>query len=214
MVPYDVRPMSDPRRTSPAAERNKGPILEVLRRVLPERGRVLEVAAGTGIHTVHFAKHLPGLEWVPCDKDAEAIASIRAYRDDAALDNLREPMQFDVHSAYWPIEDADAVLCCNFLQVSPWTAAEALMRGAAYLLNPGAPLIFYGPLFIEGKAPGEGNLAFDASLRERNEEWGVRSLSDLETLAMGHGFECPEVVEMPSNNLIVIYRRCAPHPNS
>ncbi|MGQ9364820.1 DUF938 domain-containing protein [Azospirillum sp. ST 5-10] len=197
--------MTDARRSAPAAERNRDPILDVLRRVLPATGLVLEVASGTGQHAVHFAAALPGLEWQPSDADARARASVAAWRADAGLANLREPLALDAAAGSWPVARADAVVCINMIHIAPWAAAQGLLRGAARLLPEGAPLVLYGPFRRDGRHTAPGNAAFDADLRARDPAWGVRDLG--EVAAAAAGFRLGEVVEMPANNLTVVFRR-------
>ena len=133
------------RRSAPAALRNRQPIAEVLEEWLPDRGLVLEIASGTGEHAVHFADRFPQLEWQPSDIHPDALASIRAWRAEAGLPNLREPLTIDASSASWPIDAADAVLSINMVHISPWASALGLLNGAARILPAGAPLILYGP---------------------------------------------------------------------
>jgi SAM-dependent methyltransferase len=192
---------------SPAAERNKQPIAEVLARVLPRKGLVLEIASGTGQHAVHFARALPALVWQPSDPDRELLAAIRARRAAAVLENLREPLALDVHSRPWPIAVADAIVCINMIHIAPWTAAEALFAEARVVLASGAPLALYGPYMRGGRHTAPSNAAFDASLRARDPAWGVRDLDDVTALAARCGFALREVVEMPANNLTVVYER-------
>jgi SAM-dependent methyltransferase len=195
------------RRNAPAAERNKEPILEVLRRVLPPSGLVLEVASGTGQHVAHFAGALPGLQWQPSDPDPAHLASIRAWTDE--LPNVREPLQLDIRHQPWPIERADALICSNMIHIAPWAAAEALVAGSADLLGPGGALFIYGPFRRFGGHTAPSNEAFDAQLRARDPQWGVRDLEAVETLAQAAGLVLEEVVEMPANNLSVLFRQQA-----
>lgn len=197
----------DDRRIAPAAERNKGPILEVLRRVLPQQGLVLEIASGTGQHAAHCAAHLPGLVWQPSDRDAGAHASITAWAAHGGLSNVRPPLTLDVTQEPWPLERANAIVCINMIHISPWDASIGLMRGAERLLPPGGVLYLYGPYKRGGAHTAPGNAAFDESLRQQNPAWGVRNLEDVAALASRHGFDLEEVVEMPANNLSVILRR-------
>jgi len=196
-------------RDSPAAERNKQPIADVLARVLPPTGLVLEVASGTGQHAEHFARAFPALDWQPTDPDAELreIAAARIAR--AALPNLRAPLAFDVRDAAAPVAGADAVVCINMIHIAPWAATPALLRHASTVLRVGSPLVLYGPYKRGGEHTAPSNAAFDASLRSRNAEWGVRDLDDVAALARDYGFVLDEVVEMPANNLTVIFRRAA-----
>ena len=191
---------------SPAAERNKAPILEVLRRVLPPTATVLEIAAGTGQHAAHFAAACPGWTWQPTDADAAALPDIAARC--SSLPNVRPPMQFDVLAHPWPTADRfDAVYCANMLHISPWATCAALMRGAAGCLRQGGALLLYGPFLVDGENTAPGNLAFDADLRSRNPHWGVRRLGDVidEAAAAGMGFECR--FDMPANNLSLVFRQ-------
>jgi SAM-dependent methyltransferase len=193
--------------SAPAAERNREPIAAVLREVLPASGAVLEVASGTGQHAAWFAASFPHLQWQPSDPDPGALASIRAWRGAAALANLLEPVVLDASAEPWPVAAADAILCVNMVHISPWAATVGLMRGAGRLLAPGAPLILYGPYRRAGVPTAPSNEAFDASLRARNREWGLRPLEAVETEAGTYGFTLERAVEMPANNLTLVFRR-------
>lgn len=196
--------MTDPRRTAPAAARNRDPILAVLREVLPDRGLVLEVASGSGEHAIHFAAAFPALTFQPSDPDADARASIDAWA--AGVANVRPAIALDA-AGDWPPLRADAVLCINMIHIAPWTACEGLVRGAAAL---DAMLVLYGPYRRGGRHTAPSNEAFDASLRARDPAWGVRDLEAVAALAAAQGFGPPEVTEMPANNLTVVFRRAAP----
>jgi hypothetical protein len=197
------------KRYAPAPERNREPLLPILREELPPQGTLLEVASGTGQHAVFFAQAFPGLRWQPTDLDAESLESIEAWRAEAALPNLLAPLPLDAQSDVWPLTAADAVLCINMIHISPWTSCQGLMRGAARVLPPGGPLVLYGPYFVEGRPTAPSNLAFDASLRERNASWGVRELGAVSAEALRQGLELARVVDMPSNNLTVVFRKRA-----
>jgi SAM-dependent methyltransferase len=199
--------VSDRRVRAPAAERNKRPILEVLRRWLPARGSVLEIASGTGQHIVHFAKALPELVWQPSDLDAEGHESVVAWIAAEKLSNVRAPLTLDVSRHPWPIERADAVLCINMVHISPWQATLDLMAGAARVLDEGGILFLYGPYRRFGAHTAPSNAAFDADLRARNPEWGVRDLEAVAEAAGEHGFAFGEAVPMPANNFSVIFRK-------
>jgi SAM-dependent methyltransferase len=192
---------------APAAERNRQPILDVLRRVLPPAGLVLEVASGTGQHAIFFSERLPALQWQPTDASPEALQSIGAWVDDAARDNLLAPLDLDVRSPQWPISQADALLCINMIHISPWEATEALFQGASQLLEVGAPLITYGPYRLHGEHTAPSNAAFDQSLRSRNARWGVRDIDDLRDLGRKTGFALQERVGMPANNMTLVWKR-------
>jgi SAM-dependent methyltransferase len=192
---------------SPAAERNKQPILEVLEKWLPRSGTVLEIASGTGQHAVHFARALPELTWQPTDADPELRAAAAARFAAAALDNLLPPLPLDVLAAAWPVHAAAAVLCINMIHIAPSAATPALLEGSARLLSGGAPLVLYGPFRRGGRHTAASNEAFDASLHARNPDWGVRDLDEVAASAGEHGFELVDVVTMPANNLTVVFER-------
>ncbi|WP_043293731.1 DUF938 domain-containing protein [Burkholderia pseudomallei] len=197
------------RQWAPAAERNREPILAVLKRVLPARGAVLEIASGTGQHAVHFAAALPDLVWQPTDVDAAARESIAAWVADAALPNLRAPLALDVCVEPWPLAAADAIVCVNMIHIAPWAAVCALFVGAARALPDGGVLYLYGPYRRGGAHTAESNAQFDAQLRRRNPAWGVRDLEAVVELGGASGLALDEVVEMPANNLSVVFRKRA-----
>lgn len=199
--------VADPRIFRPHIARNRDPILAVLRRVLPPRGLVLEIASGSGEHAVYFARALPSLTWQPTDRDAAALASIAAHRAAAGAPNLLPPLKLDVTAETWPVAHADAIVCCNMIHIAPWTACEGLIGGAARVLPVGGILYLYGPYKIGGRHTAPSNAAFDADLRARNPAWGIRDLDDVTALAAGRGLARVETVEMPANNLSVIFRR-------
>ena len=194
---------------APAAERNRQPIVDVLRRVLPPTGLVLEVASGTGQHAVFFSEHLSELRWQPSDASEEALQSICAWVEQTARGNLLPPIELDVCSPRWPIAQADAVLCINMIHISPWETTESLFLGAGALLAAGSPLVTYGPYKLRGEHSAPSNAAFDESLRSRNPRWGVRDLNALIELAGRTGFELRERVAMPANNMTLVWTRVA-----
>jgi len=199
--------MSDHRRSAPHVARNAEPIAEMLEKVLPERGLVLEVASGTGEHVLHFARAFPNLLWQPSDPDPGALRSIEAWRAEAGLFNLLPPVALDARAAEWPVEAADALLCINMVHISPWATTLGLLRGAGRLLGEGAPLYLYGAYRQAGVATAPSNEAFDESLRARDPEWGLRDLEDVVAAAEKDGFRVDKVVAMPANNLSVVLRR-------
>lgn len=199
--------MSDHRRSAPAAARNAAPIAQVLHTVLPQRGLVLEIASGSGEHAVHFAREFPGLLFQPSDPEPAALRSIDAWRAEAGLFNLLPAVALDVRAASWPVEAADAILCINMIHISPWAATAGLLRGAARLLAPGAPLYLYGPYRQAGVETAPSNEAFDESLRARDQDWGLRQLEDVIAEAAAAGFGMDRIVPMPANNLSVVLRR-------
>ena len=201
--------MSDPRQHRPHVARNRDPILDVLRRVLPARGLVLEIASGSGEHAVYFARALPTLTWQPTDPDAQALASIAAHRNAEGVANLRPPLKLDVTAERWPVEHADAVVCCNMIHIAPWAACEGLMAGAGRALPASGILYLYGPYKVGRRHTAPSNEAFDADLRARNPQWGIRDLDEVTALAERRNLVRVETVPMPANNLSVIFRRPA-----
>ena len=192
---------------SPAVARNTAAILEVLRAHLPARGRVLEVAAGSGEHAVAFAAALPGLEWTPSDPSAEARASIAAWATAADLPNLRPAVALDVlDPATWPDEPTQALVCINMIHISPWEATEGLMRLAGRILGTGGLLALYGPYREAGVELAPSNAAFDASLRARDPAWGLRDRDAVAAAAQAEGLALTLRREMPSNNIMLLFR--------
>jgi SAM-dependent methyltransferase len=198
---------SQPLPASPAAERNKQPIADVLARVLPPAGLVLEIASGTGQHAEHFAQVLPSLTWQPSDPDEQMLPALAARVRRAALPNLRAPLRFDVHDAAPAIGAVAAVVCINMIHIAPASASPALLGHAERLLPPRAPLVLYGPFKRGGEHTAPSNAAFDEDLRRRNPEWGVRDLDDVVALARRHSLALADVVAMPANNLTVVLMR-------
>lgn len=198
------------RLVSPSAERNKMAIAEVLGKILPERGLVLEIASGTGQHVVHFARAMPTLTWQPSERDAAGMRSVAAWLAVEDLENVLPPVHLDVDVAPWPIRSAAAIVCINMLHIAPWAATRALFRGGGALLSDGGLLYLYGPYRRQGQHTSPGNAAFDAQLRRQNETWGVRDLDDVARVADDAGFDRLQIFDMPANNLSVVFRRRAP----
>ncbi len=193
---------------SPASARNRGPLLDVLRRWLPASGTVVEIASGLGEHAAWFAQALPGVTWRPTDRSVEALDILVARREAAGLPNLAPPLVLDAASPdAWPIDRADAVVCINMVHISPWAATEGLMAGAGRILPAGAPLCLYGPYVEAGVETAPSNLAFDADLRRRDPAWGLRDLEAVKALAASRGLTFAERVAMPANNLCLLFRR-------
>lgn len=197
----------DERRSAPATQRNRQPILDVLCAILPDTGLVLEVASGTGEHVAHFARALPALRWQPSDPAPDARASIAAWVAEERLDNVQPPLDLDAAGDSWPIARADAVLCINMVHISPWAATEGLMRGAGRLLSAGQPLYLYGPYRRPGHALEPSNAAFDADLKRRDPRWGLRDLGEVTSCAEAEGLLLDRIFEMPANNLSVLFRK-------
>ena len=192
---------------SPAAERNRGPILAELQRLLPSHGTALEIASGSGQHAAHFAAGLPGWQWQPSDGDAALLPSIAAWC--AGLPQVRTPLLLDVLAPHWPgvPKRVDAIFCANLLHIAPWATCAALMQGAARHLEPQGLLITYGPYLENEVTTAPGNIAFDADLRTRNPAWGLRRLSDVAQQAALAGLHLRERVTLPANNLLVAWQR-------
>ncbi|WP_159993281.1 DUF938 domain-containing protein [Roseomonas sp. 18066] len=194
--------------SAPSALRNRDPILAVLRDALPPAGLLLEIASGSGEHATHWARHLNGWTIQPSDADARARASVSVHSTEAGLPNLLPPVALDAAAGDWPVARADAVLCINMIHIAPWAATLGLLAGAARCLAPGTPLVLYGPYRRDGVPTAPGNEAFDADLRRRDPAWGLRDLEAVDAAATAAGFlPGPRVVEMPANNLTVIFRR-------
>lgn len=195
------------RRHAPATLRNRDAIAQVLLSVLPESGTVLEIASGSGEHVVHFAGAFPNLQWQPSDCEPAALRSIAAWTAETGGTNILPPVLIDVEQDDWPVRHAHAMLCINMVHISPWRATLALFRHAAALLPTGAPLYIYGPFVRHDVMTAESNLAFDASLKARNPAWGLRGVADVDAAGAEYGLVRAELIEMPANNLSLVYRR-------
>jgi SAM-dependent methyltransferase len=207
MAFFEPKPAPSGGLHAAATERNRNPILDVLRGVLPQRGLVLEIASGTGQHVAFFAEALPELRWQPSDASPAHLDSIRAWSADARVDNIAPPLLLDVEREPWPVSAADAIVNINMIHIAPWSAAEALFRGAARLLSPSGVLYLYGPFKRGGRHTAERNQRFDERLRGEDPRWGVRDVDDLAALASAAGFAPAEIIEMPANNLSLVFRR-------
>jgi SAM-dependent methyltransferase len=207
--------MNDARQYAPATERNRQPILDVLQKVLPSTGTVLEISSGTGEHAVFFAPRLPTLHWIPSDPNPEARASIAAWQQEplaelsAGIANLAPPIALDASAPHWDVEDRGigAIVNINMIHIAPWAACQGLMAGAGRILLPAGILYLYGPYKRNGEHTAPSNAAFDESLRSRNPEWGVRNLETVIAEAQGQGLELSQIVEMPANNLSVVFQK-------
>ncbi len=215
--------MQDPTiRHSPAAERNRGPILQQLQRLLPARSTLLEIAAGSGQHAAHFAAAMPLWDWLPSEGDAASLPSIAAWC--RSLANVRAPLHLDLLATGegsgssspragggWPGVPAQlqAIYAANLLHIAPWEVCAALMRGAARHLAPAGCLLVYGPFIVEGEPLADSNRAFDADLRQRDPAWGLRRLSQVAASAAGAGLSLRETVPLPANNLLLVFDRAA-----
>lgn len=194
---------------SPAVARNTAPILEVLRTHLPSRARVLEIASGSGEHAMAFARALPATTWTPSDPSPQALASIAAWRTEAGLANLNAALELDASTSdAWPDLDIQVVFCANMTHISPWAATEGLLAGAGRILpDPGGLLVLYGPYRETDTPLAPSNAAFDDSLKARDPAWGLRDLDQVVALARTHRLHLTRRVEMPANNLMLLFRR-------
>jgi len=199
--------LADQKRYSPACERNKDAILEVLQDVMPASGTILEIACGPGQHAVHFAAGFPDVQWQPSDIDPTSIASTLAWRAETGVPNLLDPVILDATATEWPLERADGIICCNMIHISPWEVTLGLLDGAARILPENGILYTYGPYKVGGKHTAPSNEAFDQSLRSQNPSWGVRNLDDVALEARRRGLHLIKTIKMPANNFSVIYKK-------
>lgn len=200
--------MTDARNFSPSTTRNREPILAVMAQHFPISGKVLEIASGAGEHAVFFASALPGLTWQPSDPDEAARESITAWIAHEHVRNVLPPVAIDVRQTNWNIDGPfEAIVAINMIHISPWDATTGLMAGAARRLAPGGHLFLYGPYKRGGAHTAPSNEAFDASLNARNPLWGVRDLEEVEREANANGLALHSIVEMPANNLSVLFAK-------
>ena len=201
------------KKHAPATERNREPILDLLRRVLPATGTVLEVASGTGEHAVAFAPALAPRYWLPSDRDPDNLESIAAWRAEYPADTLLAPVRLDVRATPWPVEERPppvpiaAIVAINLIHIAPWAVTPALMAGAARILPAGGVLYLYGPYRIEGRHTAPSNADFDAWLKAQNPDWGVRDLGEVIAAAADAGLRFEARHAMPANNLSLVFVR-------
>lgn len=199
----------DRKQYAPATERNRQPILEVLQKVIPQEGNILEIASGTGEHACFFSPYFSPRQWIPSDPDRLLRLSIEAWRQDCKSDNLQIPLDINVTLPDWD-EKIDysaitVIIAINLIHISPWSACQGLMAGAGRLLPSGGILYLYGPYKQQGQHTAISNEAFDQSLRSRNSEWGVRNLEEVVQLAETHQLILQQIIPMPANNLSLIF---------
>ena len=204
-------PAEEGRLDAPAFHRNHEPIWQALAPFLAAKaGAVLELGSGTGQHTVTFAARTPRLTWYPSDMQASHVASIAAWRAYTSLENVAPAQRIDLADPAWtwtPGGAAAAILCINVLHISPWVVSQNLMSGAARHLADDGRLFVYGPFLRDGAYTAPSNAEFDASLRARNAEWGVRDTRDLAALAEASGLVLADIVPMPANNFVLVFAR-------
>lgn len=190
----------------PSAQRNIQPISEQVGPRLPASGMVVEIAAGSGYHSAALADSYPNLTWQPTDRDIEALGRITEMVDKAQLPNLQAPIALDAGSPHWPIDHADAILCCNMIHIAPWSAAQGLFAGVGRILNLDGALFLYGPFKVNGAHTAPSNASFDESLRERDPSWGIRDTVEVDALAYSAGLTLDTQIDMPANNMLRIYK--------
>jgi len=201
---------ADLRMFSPSAARNTAPILAVLKRVLPAHGKVLEIGCGTGEHAVCFAEAMPALTWLPSDPDPGSRASTASWIAFKGLNNVLPPLDIDVSASSWGVEHVapfDAIVSINMVHIAPWAATLGLFAGAGRLLRASGVLFLYGPFMQNGEHNAPSNAAFDESLKSRNPSWGLRDIADLERVAAASGLHLRETIEMPANNMSLVFVR-------
>lgn len=202
----DVPPMLS------SADRNRDDILDVLREFVPEQGSILEIASGAGQHGAHFAAAFAPRVWQPSEYDRERIEMMRTRFAALDLPNLRDPIELDVEAARWPVEQTwseapiHMIYNVNMIHIAPWSVCLGLLAGAARILRDGGVLFIYGPFIRDGGHTSAGNAEFDRSLRAQNAEWGLRDLGEVCEAAGAVGLSLDRVVEMPVNNLSVVFR--------
>jgi SAM-dependent methyltransferase len=206
----------DGRLDAAAFHRNHQPIWAVLQKFLDGKsGDVVEAGSGTGQHVVDFAGRSPLVTWWPSDLNEAHLKSINAWRAHAQRANVRPPMRIDLSDPAWCLEMHNgsgpgpllAVFCANVIHIAPWRVAEGLFAGVARYLQPDGWLFLYGPFKRDGKHTALSNAVFDTSLRDNDAEWGVRDIDDVKRLAGSVGLALIEAVEMPANNLVLVFEK-------
>ncbi len=201
----------DPRlQHAPSATRNSAVILEILKEHLPETGRALEIASGSGQHAAAFAIAFPRIDWFPSDPDERARISIAAWSRNIAAENLNPPLDIDVTGALWHggVEGPfNALLAINMVHITPWAVTVGLLRGAGELLVRDGLLYLYGPYRRDGAHTAQSNVKFDEWLKGQNEEWGVLDMGEVERQAEVNALHLDKVIDMPANNFSLIFRK-------
>lgn len=191
----------------PATERNREPILDVLKTIMPEQGHVLELASGSGEHIIHFADYFKKLTWQPSDLEENALKSIQSWIQHKELSNVRPPLKLNTTEPKWPLETTDGILCINMIHISPWEATIGLMDKASRLLNKGGFLYLYGPFRIDGKQTSSSNEAFEGWLKEKDTRFGVRDMAEVEAQANQQGLKLNQKIPMPANNFSLVFHK-------
>jgi SAM-dependent methyltransferase len=201
-----VKPQHTTKQFSNACERNRDPILSVLTDILADAERVLEVGSGTGQHAVHFARHLSHLEWQPSNRPGR-LDSIRAWRHEAELSNIAEPIELDLFDDQWQVDQVDAVVAINVIHIAPWAVTGRLFEHASRRLKPGGLVYLYGPFRYVDRTLEPSNLRFDQWLKDRDPDNGIRLFEEVDALAKEHGFEWADDRAMPANNRSIWWQR-------
>jgi cyclopropane fatty-acyl-phospholipid synthase-like methyltransferase len=191
---------------SPSCDRNREPILAVLRKHFADRHDALEIGSGTGQHAVHFAAAMPGLRW-QCSDVADNLPGIRLWLDETALPNTPAPIELDVARRPWPTQTFDAVFSANSLHIMGWAAVEALFAGLDTVLANDATLVVYGPFNYRGGYTSDSNREFDGWLKARDPRSGIRDFEAVDALANTVGLKLVADVAMPANNRCLVWRR-------
>ncbi len=199
----------DLRLYAPATQRNRQPILDVLIKILPSTGNILEIASGTGEHAVFFAPHFYPRKWIPSDLNKESIESIKSWQKYCLTNNIESPLWLNVNSENWNIKEdlkpITSVININMIQISPWQSCIGLMKGVEQILPSGGILYLYGPFKINNQHTAPSNEQFDQYLKIQNPQWGVRNLDDVILLAKQYQLNFKEIIPMPANNFSVIF---------
>lgn len=197
----------DGRLIAPSSRRNGPHILRILKNILPGSGTVLEIAAGSGEHTVMFAPEFPGLAWLPSDPAEDKLQSIRAWIKERPSPNILPPVALDSTEEWDFQQSVAAMICINMIHIAPWAAAQGLFRNAGRLLPEGGVLYLYGPYNVDGQFTSESNEAFDRALKAQNSEWGLRDIAEVAAEAAKNGLRLIDVIDMPANNKSLVFKK-------
>ncbi len=205
--------MTDDRIFAPATARNRDPILEQLKILLPEKAAVLEIASGTGEHGAYFSEHLPNIIWQPTNYDQQHLKSTAAWQRHTARTNYLPVLELDATSEVWPMETSqnalnfNAIFNANMIHISPWQVTEGLFKGAARVLPASGMLILYGPYKVDGKHTSQSNVEFEEWLKAQDSSFGVRDIDDVTQEAKKNGLMHRKSISMPANNFIQLFEK-------
>lgn len=202
----------DLRQYAPATQRNRQPILDVLIKILPSFGNILEIASGTGEHALFFSPHFSPRKWIPSDINKQSIESIKSWINFSSTNNIESPLLLDVNAESWYIPEhlnpINSIININMIHISPWKSCIGLMKGVEQIVPSGGILYLYGPFKINNQHTAPSNEQFDQYLKIQNPQWGVRNLDDVILLANQYKLNFKEIISMPANNFSVIFERC------